>query len=164
MFPRTRSHKTSEPSPKILERSGRPSSLLHPRADTNHTSTSTDTGCPSLLMHPPRPLLHRKPVCPVRTLASHLGNGVGKAAALMNVAEAIVLVLREIARSRGATVVTAVARGTAQDTLHPAHGIDSIETPHPGGEIKTRTIATTLTYFARRFIFFVSVDVRQKDI
>ena len=143
MFPRTRSHNSSEPSPKILERSERPSSLLHPRPDTNRTSTSTDTGCPSLLMHPPPPLLRPKRVCPVRTLASHLGNGVGKAAALMNVAGAIVLVLLEIARSRGVTAVTAAAGDTAQDTLHPARGIDSIETPHPGGEIKTHTIATT---------------------
>ena len=47
----------------------------------------------------------------------------------MNVAEANA-VLRETARSIG---VTALPGGMA---LRPRHGTDTIETPHPGGEIK----------------------------
>lgn len=81
-------------------------------------------------MLPPHPLPRRKRACLVRTLASHLANGVGKAAALMNVAEAAV-VLRETARSIG---VTALPGGTA---LHQPRGTDTIEMLHPGGEIKT---------------------------
>jgi len=69
----------------------------------------------------------------------------------MNVAGAIVR--REIARSRGAT---AVAKGTALDTLHLTRGIDSIETPHPGGEIKTHN-RDPLDLFCET-VYFFSVD------
>lgn len=123
-------HRRSEPGPKILERSGPLNSPLHPRADINHTNTNMDTGCPSLLMLPPHPHPRRKRACLARTPASHLANGVGKATALMNVAE-VTAVLRETARSIG---VTALPGGMA---LHPPRGTDTIETLHPGGEIKT---------------------------
>jgi len=124
------------PSPKILERSAPQGLPLRPRLGNRATSTSTDTGCPSLLMLPLDPLLHhRKQACLALTLeiASYLGITVKRAAALTNVAGATDLPL-EIVHSHGAT---AVARGLVLDLPQPPREIDTIEAPHPGGETKT---------------------------
>jgi hypothetical protein len=131
MFQRT----SSEPSPKILERFAQRGSLLHPSHGSRPTSTSMDTGCPSLLTLLPDPLLRRNrpSLAPTLEIASHPGIGVGRAVVLTNVAGAIDPLL-EIVRSQGAT---AVARGPLLDTLHIPRGIDTSETLHPGGETKT---------------------------
>ena len=126
----------SGPSPKILERSALRSSPLHPRLDKRVTSTSTDTGCPSLPMLLLAPLLpHRKQTCLALTLAtaSYLGIIVGRAVALTNGAGATDLPL-EIVRSHGAT---AVARGLVLVLPQLPHGIGTMEALHPGGETKT---------------------------
>jgi len=135
MFQRTGVNSRGGPSPKILERSVRRGSLLHPRLGNRPTSTSMDTGCQSLLTLLPLPLLRRKLPCLVPTLeiASHLAIRVGRAVALTNVAGAIDL--REIAHSQGET---AAASGLPLD-LDTPHGTDIIEMPHPGGETEPRS-------------------------
>jgi len=111
-----------------------------------------DTGCPSLLTLLPHLLPRQKQPClaPTLEIASHLGIGVGRAAALMIVAGAIDL-LREIVRSQG---VTAVATGLPLG-LDMSRETDIFETLHPGGE-------TTNDLLCEGFIF--PVDFRQKDI
>ena len=130
IFQRTVVNSRGGPSPKTLERSVRRGSLLHPRLGNRPTSTSMDTGYQSLLTLLPPPLLRQKLLCLVPTLgiASHLGIRVGRAVALMNVAEAIDL--REIARSQGEI---AAAGGLPLD-LDTLPGTDIIEMPRPGGE------------------------------
>ena len=107
-------------------------------------------------MLPPHLHLRRRPPSLAQTpeIASHLGTGVGRVAALTNAAGAIDL--QEIARSREAT---AVARGLPLD-LDVPRGIDILETPHPGGE--TEPIPTTNDLLCEGFIF--PVDFRPKDI
>jgi len=94
-----------------------------------------DTGCPSLLMLLPDPLLRRKRAClaPTLEIASHLGIRVGRALALTNVAGAIDLL--GTVRSQGE--IAAVASGPPLDILHLPRGIDTLEMLHPGGETKT---------------------------
>jgi len=124
------------PSPKILERSALRGLPLLPRVGNRATSTSMDTGCPSLPMLLPDPLLpHRKHPClvPILGIASCLGIAVKRAAVLTNVAGATDLLL-EIVRSHGAT---AVARGLMLDLPQLPRAIGTIEALHPGGETKT---------------------------
>jgi len=80
-----------------------------------------DTGCPSLLMLLPDPLLlRRNRLCPAPTpeIARRLEILVGRVAVLMNVAGAIDL--RGIVRSHG---VTAMAKGLLLDLPHLPRGI-----------------------------------------
>lgn len=126
----------SEPSPKTSERSALRSSPLHPRIGSRPTSTSMDTGCPSLLTLLPDPLLLRRNrpyLVPTLEIARHLGIIVRRAATLMNVAGAIDL-LRGIVRSHGVTVAE---KCLLLDLPHLPSGIDTLERPHPGGETKT---------------------------
>lgn len=124
------------PSPKILERSALRGSPLLQRLGNRATSTSTDTGCPSLPMLLLDPLLpHRKHpyLVPILEIASRLGTAVKRAAVLTNVAGATDLLL-EIVPSHGAT---AVARGLMPDLPQLLRAIGTIEALHPGGETKT---------------------------
>jgi hypothetical protein len=118
---------SSEPSPKISERSAPQDSPLHPSLGSRPTSTSMDTGCPGLLML--LPLLRRKRPClaPTLEIARHPENVVRKAAALTNVAGAIDP-LQGIVRSHGAT---AAARGLLLDLPHLPSGIDTSEIASP---------------------------------
>jgi len=132
MFQRT----SNEPSHRISERSALRGSPLHPSLASSPTSTSMDTGCPSLLMLLPDPLLHRNRPClaPTLEIARRLENVVRRVAVLTNVAGAIVL-RGGIIRSPGVTAV--VAECLLLDLPHLPREIDTRETLHPGGETKT---------------------------
>lgn len=135
-FHTTSTSNRSEPSLKTSERSALRSSPLRPRIGSRPTSTSMDTGCPSLLMLLPDPLLLRRNrpcLVPTLEIARHLGITVRRAAVLTNVAGAIDL-LRGTVRSHG---VIAVAKGLLLDLPHLSSGIDTLERLHPGGETKT---------------------------
>jgi len=136
MFHTTSTRTRSEPSPKTSERSAPQGSPLHPRLGSRPTSTSMDTGCPSLLMLLLDPLLLRRNrpcLAPTHEIVRHLETIVRRAAVLTNVAGAIEL-SRGIVRSHGVTVA---AKGLLLDLPHLPSGIDTLEMLHPGGETKT---------------------------